>query len=266
MEAKSSANSTKTKVKPEAGATTKLSLTRSSLLSFLLSKSSKLVSYDEISIRKFLQKEKGLPLQRKFLISNAMAAGHINRMVSAKGLPVFTTRITVVTSQVQTTADVTGGFSVTLNNLNSNSSWQSVFDQYRITRLTYKFVPASNVVSPDNFIPQPAYYVVVIDYDNDSVAGVNLSDLLNYDTHLVRSVTESATLSFVPCVDYAVYSGSFTSYGVEEAPWIDMASPDVAHYGSKWGITGNNSGSPTVFQTILIFVTAEVEFRATFAP
>jgi hypothetical protein len=38
-------------------------------------------------------------------------------------------------------------------------------------------------------------------------------------------------------VSTALYAGSFTSFGNVSSPWIDMASPNVEHYGVKIGMT-----------------------------
>jgi len=49
--------------------------------------------------------------------------------------------------------------------------------------------------------------------------------------------TDSHYRKFIPHVAVASYSGTFTSFTNEVAPWIDIASPSVQHYGLKTACT-----------------------------
>lgn len=133
--------------------------------------------------------------------------------------------------------------SPTFSLLDDAANLSTLFDQYRISRIHWTFRPmytSENFVAPDIV---PLIYTVC-DFD-DGAAPTTLAQLREYQgcqTHL----TDSFTMSCVPHVANAVYSGAFTSYGNMTAPWIDIASQGVYHYGLKVAVTAGNVGQTTL--------------------
>jgi len=116
----------------------------------------------------------------------------------------------------------------------SFSSFASVFDQYRIEMIEVWIVPSSGtgaVLGTD-----PASFVSVIDYDDNSFPASE-GALLDYQNAITTTVGNGHYRSFVPHIAVAAYSGTFTSFANEVAPWIDAASSGVAHYGLKIGVS-----------------------------
>lgn len=133
------------------------------------------------------------------------------------------------------------GKSFTLQYLAQYATFTALFDQYRIDRIELTFRPVYNV---NNFLAsgtaganQMQRIYTVVDYDDDA-SPTTLQQLEEYTNCKIHQY-ETFTISFVPHVANAVYSGAFTSFGNLRSPWIDCASSTVAHYGIKWGVTGS---------------------------
>lgn len=134
------------------------------------------------------------------------------------------------------------------------SSYESVFDQYRIVMLEYTWLPGSNtVVSGGN----AGMFSTVIDYDDDT-ALTTTAQALDYASCLSTDGVTIHKRTFRPHIAGAVYSGAFTSFQNLTGAWIDCASPNVKHYGMKtaWSVTTN----PYVYDFI---VRAWIQFRNT---
>lgn len=140
----------------------------------------------------------------------------------------------VLTSSV--TVPTFGAFLFTIGDLPQISSFSSVFDQYRIAMVTLSFKPNSN--SNISSIADFGLLHTVVDYDDANVLS-SIAAATDYTNVIVTDGYKVQTRTFVPHIAVAAYSGTFTSYQNETAPWIDMASTAVQHYGVKtaWGVT-----------------------------
>jgi hypothetical protein len=105
------------------------------------------------------------------------------------------------------------------------ASFAAVFDQYRIDEVE---------VWLSGSLADPASFVTVIDYD-DATAPTTEAALLNYQNAIVSTLNDGHYRRFRPHVAIAAYSGAFASFANEVAPWIDVVSPNVQHYGVKLG-------------------------------
>jgi len=114
------------------------------------------------------------------------------------------------------------------------ADFTAVFDQYRIERIELWLMPAS--ATDAGLASEASAFVSVIDYD-DSNTPSSEAVLLDYQNSMVTSLNSGHYRAFIPHVALAAYSGAFTSFCNEEAPWIDAASPTVQHYGVKLGVT-----------------------------
>jgi len=131
-----------------------------------------------------------------------------------------------------TTVPVYGALYFTASQLDNFSSLASVFDQYRIALVEARFSPQVNT----NYVgsgTNDGQYVTVVDLDDSTNLGT-FNQGLDYPGAQCTQVIRAHKHTFVPHVAVAAYSGSFTSYANEEAPWLDVGSPSVQHFGLKW--------------------------------
>lgn len=90
----------------------------------------------------------------------------------------------------------------------------------------------------------------VTDYDDDTTPSVASSNALQQYTNMMMGPPNNGHYrKWKPHVAEALYGGgAFTSYGNIKAPWIDMASPSVKHYGFKAFVsTASNTGTVQPF-------------------
>lgn len=130
-----------------------------------------------------------------------------------------------------TTVPVTGAFNFYFGQLDQVSQLSAVFDQYRIAMIQIKFLPRANIASAGS--NPPLLYTVV---DLDDSTSITTTQLQDYPGVRITEGYKPHTHTFVPSVAVAVYSGTFTSFANESAPWIDVASTTVQHYGVKYGL------------------------------
>jgi len=135
-----------------------------------------------------------------------------------------------ITLSSSNSVPLAGGQTVTLAVFDPNSSWATVFDQYRIALVEYHFVPRVNIISTGSNAGQ---FYTVVDLD-DGTSPTGISYMQAYPGCQMTEGFKSHKHTFVPHVAVAAYSGVFTSFANEAAPWIDVASGGVLHYGVKY--------------------------------
>lgn len=156
----------------------------------------------------------------------------INPVQRFSNNPTLRTTRTVLAGTIttNTSAAFFRGYSFQLSDCPSPGDFTALFDQYRITRIDVSFLPSALDSTPA--AQSSSLVLTVVDYD-DATAPTALGDLFEFNNCMVWSGTERLQLSLVPRVARALYTGSFSGYESAEAPWIDIASPAVQHYGLK---------------------------------
>jgi hypothetical protein len=137
------------------------------------------------------------------------------------------------------TVPTTNTFSWTLNSSNNSTSYQALFDQWRIAYVSLVFT--MDQISTG----EATSCYTVIDYD-DSNAFVAATDAQQYGTCMIAPIGTGAVFErrLQPRVAQAVYSGAFTSFALAPlGTWIDVASPSTIHYGVKMFVGTTTSPS-----------------------
>ena len=120
-----------------------------------------------------------------------------------------------------------------LNQLNNYAELTALFDNYRITAVKYEFVwnmASSGGLNLSNvYTPSLNYF---FDYD-DSTAPTDDE----FRERKIRSIRLSpmrvhTVVDRRPSVATEVYTGALSAYSQKVSPKIDMAYPNVPHYGS----------------------------------
>jgi hypothetical protein len=118
------------------------------------------------------------------------------------------------------------GINFQLTNVPNSSSYTSLFDQYRIAEIEFWVQPQAQNNGGGAGILYSA-----VDYDSAS-SSLTPSQVSQYSNVLMAPMTiQGHYHRFVPHVAVAAYSGSFSSYQNQAAPWIDCSSSTVQHYG-----------------------------------
>jgi hypothetical protein len=147
-----------------------------------------------------------------------------------------------------------GALSFTLAQLDQAASLAAVFDQYRIRMIEVNFEPVANF----NTGPTASFgsLYTVIDYD-DATPLTSVGQAADYSNCLIGQGFEKQRRVFEPHVAVAAYSGAFTSFANEAAPWIDSNSGGVQHYGIKYAWTSTTVNA----MNIAIYARFWVQFR-----
>jgi hypothetical protein len=133
-----------------------------------------------------------------------------------------------ITSSVAVT--VAASFSFSEAQLDLHSSYEAIFDQYRIPRIEFFTQPVAPTVA--SATANSGFFFTVVDYD-DSVGLSSIAGALDYENVIESVGFDGHYRDFVPHVAVAAYSGAFSSFANETSPWIDCASNAVLHYGVK---------------------------------
>lgn len=137
----------------------------------------------------------------------------------------------LVTTATSTSTPTFSAYSFSISGLDDSTVLASVFDQYRIRMIEVTAYPgaSASLVQTNN---SSGVTHIVIDYD-DTTALTTVAQALDYQNCMVVPTGNSWKRTFVPHVAIAAYSGAFTSFANDVAPWIDFSSPNVQHYGLK---------------------------------
>lgn len=153
-------------------------------------------------------------------------------------------------------------YSYTLNDLDQVTTFTALFDQYRIRKIQVTFRPAYNMAmlqtSPFSGATTYNYHVI----DQDDATALTDAQLRQYDTCQVHTNVQQFTRTFTPRIASAAYSGAFSSFAnLSSNTWIDVASPSVQYYGTKFNQEASPSGGtqPIGFLDNVYYI----EFRAT---
>jgi len=149
------------------------------------------------------------------------------------------------------TAGVFTGAAVTvaLSSFTASIGLVTVFDQYRFRQLeVWLEFNSSNATGnyPEMFS--------AIDLDDTTVPVQ--SQIQDRQGAVIATGPAGHYHRWMPHMAVASYSGAFTSYSNVAPTWIDVASPNVQHYGLKYGLASNGSN-----YSISLRCRAVVEFR-----
>jgi hypothetical protein len=157
-------------------------------------------------------------------------------------LPAFTSN---------TLVEVVSGQYFTLSSFANYTLYTNLFDQYRVTRAEFWFMPAVSNATAENGV-----FATVVDLDDANVSGFTVQKAIGKPGAVFSSITAGQYHSFVPMMAVAAYAGAFTSYAASQDQWVDCASPGIQFYGVK---TAASSSTNAVVVNMRIRIT--VEFR-----
>lgn len=146
------------------------------------------------------------------------------------------------------------------------SSFSALFDEYKVNKVVYKFVPEVQQVTwsttlTDTATPfQLQYLNTVIDYD-DATALTSMNQAMEYESFRSTPQGKITKRIFVPSISNEVYrtGGGTIGYGRKSKQWVDMAYTDIPHYGVKGYI--DHYAAAQASQRWKVFCTVYMSFR-----
>jgi len=150
-----------------------------------------------------------------------------------------------------TVVEYKGAINFALAQLNDFSSYQEIFDLYRIAMVEVTYRPRANINTSGTANYCGMLYSAVDLTDSTTIASTKLNE---YPGVVKTEAWKEQVHTFVPSIAVAAYSGAFTSYMNVSAPWIETSSSSVQHYGVKHALTI----SPATFA---YDVTARIHFQ-----
>ena len=188
------------------------------------------------------------------------------KMVMKRGAGSLKTARTVDLGTVTVnTADQFQAIQFKLEDLPGYSEF-TVFDEYRITGARVIFVPdfKTNVVevtSGVSYFKNLPHLITAI--DNNDATTPTKNDLLENESCIIHENGVKVERFVKPCAATTFYQGALaTGYGTKYAPWLDVNSSGIQHYGLKFGII-RDSDAPAELWQYRIFVKFFLEFKKT---
>jgi hypothetical protein len=148
-------------------------------------------------------------------------------------------------------------FAFTSADISQFTSFATVFDQYRITRVEAWIVPV-NPQSSNGAAVSRGSLLTVIDYDDTTNLGSEAAAEA-YENCVITPASVGQYRSFVPHIAVASYGGTFTQFTNLLPSWIDCASTAVQHYGLKTIVTITDAAADSV--TFDVYIRLHYEFR-----
>lgn len=148
-----------------------------------------------------------------------------------------------------------------LQDLTEFASYVALYEEYRITRITYSFKALNNTASVPNgavgFVSTLGMIHTIID-TNDSAAPVSIQQMMNDSTYRGSVSSRNHTRSFTPKW-LNVLGGSVPDQS--KTGWLNTSSTNVSHYGIKWAFEGGVASGPLTSFYVEPIITYHLSFR-----
>lgn len=142
-----------------------------------------------------------------------------------------------------TVVDTFGAYYFRLADLPNSSDFTNLFDQYRIDKVTIRFMPRAN--SSEAGTNQGMVKLFITLDRDDITTPTSISEMLQNDTCKVSPSTRIVSRTLKPKFAQEVFQSAVsTGYGARSG-WLDCSNNLVQHYGVKWGLQQLPSGSQT---------------------
>jgi len=129
-----------------------------------------------------------------------------------------------------------GTVTSSLNDITKTSSYQAVYDEYRITRVRVKFVPCFNdALISTGTTNSSGNFACCIDWD-DAVTPSSYADILNHQNVETGNWLRTYSFDYVPKVLVGAETTTVVAAAPISKPWLDTSVATVLHFGLKWTI------------------------------
>lgn len=174
-------------------------------------------------------KSSRMPQWKRKAVGRKMRPWRRARRVLRQPVQYFKRSTYTQTFQVTSTAGFTSNAVVfRLSDIPNSSEFIGLYDQYKINAVKVQVIPRINSAEIAQAVSQVAS---VIDYD-DSVVPANMNTLVQYQNFKLTQGTKIHSRYLKPKISIPT-TGAGTM--VAKSQWLDVATPDVPHYGIKYG-------------------------------
>lgn len=154
-------------------------------------------------------------------------------------------------------ANIYSSFSFRIQDIPDYTAIQSVWDQYRIDRVSVTFTPMNSLQAPLASVGFSPLWTA-IDYD-DSVTPTSVSQVMQYSNALMLTAGQRPLVrSWKPKYRGLAYNGSAGIQSTVLGGFLDLAAGDIEHYGLKTVVQQSTSTNLTGFY---ISIKMEVTFK-----
>lgn len=174
----------------------------------------------------------------------------VRRQVHIFKRSTFLGNITASISALGVPSPVGNAYAFSLSQLPSVSDFTNLFDQYKITGAKLQITPAlsEGIASPLAGTSAALGFSrvhSVIDYD-DTSAPTSEDQLLEYGSHKSTAPFQTHTRFIKPKILQEVYRSTLgTAYAPKSGQYLDVAYPDIPHYGMKVWVSAPNTNPGT---------------------
>lgn len=147
-----------------------------------------------------------------------------------------------------TNAGVGTSYYPTFHQLTDYTSYQALFDSYRINKMAIKFIPrrTMNILGTGSF--NKPTVVTALDYDG-GLDPASLDEMLDFNSHKIHDGLQPWTRIFTPAIKVTAEQGTTQKF----KQWIDLANVDVPHYGLK--LYADPHGTTTAYEVDIFYTT-----------
>jgi len=138
--------------------------------------------------------------------------------------------------------------------------YSTIFDQYRIDCIEMWLTPSFTTTF--SAYPEAGVYCTAMDYDGAPSATFGFSDIASLPGSQITPIHVAQYRKFKPMVLRQLnLAAETTGYETVDAPWIDILSSDVPHYGVRMACTTCTATLP-----IMQMTRATITFRGIHLP
>lgn len=157
--------------------------------------------------------------------------------------------VTIVASNVEQFGELV----FKLSDLPQLSTFTSLYDRYRITKVEVQFRPSAVQLATDstaNIVPDMA---TAIDLNSNGTP-TSFNQVLEYGTGLLSNATATVVRAFQPCNLLQIYkTGVSTGYATAR-PWLSCSDSTIPYYGVVWALGSTNATDYNIYVDVRYFI------------
>lgn len=143
-----------------------------------------------------------------------------------------------------------GARNFTFDKLPGYTEFTSLYDEYRINKVVYKFIPNYTGVdmNPLSTALSMCNFHSILDFD-DSTAPAGFTEILQYPSYKMTRGNRMHTRAFTPAISFEV--GGNIGYSIKYKQWINCSNITVPHRGIKYVVDQSTAtGTFNVITTV----------------
>lgn len=136
-----------------------------------------------------------------------------------------------------------GQFFFELRFLPEYTEFTTLYDQYRVDKLVFRFMPLTNAGVSGVLAEQPQPLITAVDFDGGTV-GLTQDQLLSYESAQITSAFKEKVITIKPRAELLSTDSDAITVSASVAPsntWWDCSNVKILHHGVRYGIPANTT-------------------------